>query len=130
MNERGFDSIGIRDDNANSKKFGLNVGDQNANANVNFGTLGYENFGLVQGGFGSLSYVRGGSGSEFQQELFQGKMYENREIPLQKSDRNIVENDRNHSGGTSTNVVDFNQMEFDISNFSMMPDDMDLLNKV
>ncbi|WJX10687.1 hypothetical protein P8452_01378 [Trifolium repens] len=129
MNKRGFDSIGIRDDNANSKKFGLNVGDQNANANVNFGTLGYENFGLVQGGFGSLSYVRGGRGSEFQDELLQGKVYENREIPLQKSDRNIVEIEQNHSGGTSTNVVESNQMEFDISNFSMMPD-KDLLNKV
>ncbi|WJX10688.1 hypothetical protein P8452_01378 [Trifolium repens] len=128
MNKRGFDSIGIRDDNANSKKFGLNVGDQNANANVNFGTLGYENFGLVQGGFGSLSYVRGGRGSEFQDELLQGKVYENREIPLQKSDRNIVEIEQNHSGGTSTNVVESNQMEFDISNFSMMPD-KDLLNK-
>jgi hypothetical protein len=129
MNERGFDSIGIRDDNANSKKFGLNVGDQNANANVNFGTLGYENFGLVQGGFGSLSYVRGGSGSQFQDELFQGKVYENREIPLQKLDTNIVETEQNHSGGTSTNAVEFNQMEFDISNFSMA-DDMELLNKV
>ncbi|KAK2400039.1 hypothetical protein QL285_049774 [Trifolium repens] len=127
MSKRGFDSIGIRDDNANSYNFALNGWGQNAN--VNFGFLGYENFGLIQGDFGSLSYVRGGSGSQFQDELFQGKVYENREIPLQKLDTNIVETEQNHSGGTSTNAVEFNQMEFDISNFSMA-DDMELLNKM
>ncbi|GAU41766.1 hypothetical protein TSUD_13670 [Trifolium subterraneum] len=119
VNQRWFESIGIRDDNANSNNFGLNVGGQNAN--VNFGSLGYENFGLVQEGFGSLSYVGSGSGigSEFQEELFkEGNIYENREIPLQ-----------NYNGGTSTNVAEFNQMGFNNSNFSLAYD-MDLLNKM
>ncbi|MCI24104.1 hypothetical protein A2U01_0045287, partial [Trifolium medium] len=122
MNNRGFYGFGIRYDNANSNNFGLNVGDQNTN--LNFGSLAHENFGLVQGGFGSLSYARGENGSEFREQLFKEKnVSENREIPLQKSNRNIIQYEQNHNGGTSTNVPEFN-----ISNFSMA-DDMDLLDK-
>nr|QSD99580.1 MYB family transcription factor [Melilotus albus] len=121
---------GSRASSAINNYFGYNEGGQNEN--MNFGFLVNENFGLVQGGFGlnCISDVRRGSGTEFLagSNNNEGNVSKIREFPLQKLDGNVVENEKNN-GANLVNEVEFNQMEFNFSDF-LMAGDMNLHNEL